>query len=489
MNQNNASEFGTAAVRGTVWSYISVYAGKSMVFLSTIILARLLDQTDFGVVGYALIVTSFLDALSGLGIGPALIYHPDEPETPDTAFWLGLVVGLALFGLIWVSAPLVGGYFRDDRAISVVRAMALVYPISAFGNVNSTYLVKELDFKRKFIPEISYAFSKGLISVLLAFFGFGYWSQVWGQVGANMVMVLVSRIVYPWSPTLRFSKPIAQSMLKYGLNIVALDSLANLLNNADYLLIGRHLGVAALGIYTLGFRIPDLTITQFARIVSEVIFPVYVKMKDESKMLAQSFAKSLQYVSLITVPMGIGIALMAEPIVLAFFTDKWIEAIPVIRAIAVYAMLLSLFRNAGSFYKAQGRPEILTYLTIIRLIVLFPALWFVVQKYQSIEAIAWVQAAVASFSGVISLIVASRVFKINLGFILEQFVPAIICSTGMGIVVWAVLKWTAAWNSFLQIALAVIFGVVSYSVFLWALDPKRFKELLGFLSHALRKAR
>jgi O-antigen/teichoic acid export membrane protein len=486
MDSGGDSSFAKATIRGTFWSYLSVYTGKLMVFISTVILARLLSKSDFGVVGYAFIVTSFLDALDGLGIGPALIYHKDEPETADTAFWLGLAIGVSLFLLAWVAAPLIGAYFHDDRAIPVVRIMVLVYPISALGNVNSIYLAKRLDFRKKFIPEVSYAFAKGLSSVGLAILGFGYWSQVWGQVFANSVSVLVAKVVNPWKPSFRFSKTIAGSMLKYGLNIVLLDSLANLLNNADYLLIGHYLGAEALGVYTLGFRIPDMVLTQFARIVSEVIFPVYVKMKDNAANLNRNFVRSLQYVASITIPIGLGIALTARPFVMAFFTDKWVEAIPVIRGIAIYALLLSLFRNAGSFYKAQGRPEILTYLTIVRLVFLLPALWFVLTRYASIVAVAWVQAAVALISGVLSLVVAAEMFKISARDILAQFRPSVFSGLLMSAAVFGVLALLRNAPALLQLLAAVIVGAAVYGGTLWLQGPDQMRDMLRKISSALR---
>lgn len=486
MESNIDSSFAKITIRGTFWSYISVYSGKLLVFISTVILARLLSKSDFGVVSYAFIVTSFLDALNGLGIGPAFIYHKDEPETADTAFWLGLAVGLGLFLITWLAAPLIGAYFNDDRAIPVVRMMVLVYPISALGNVNAVALAKKLDFRKKFIPEVCYAFSKGFISVLMAILGFGYWSQVWGQVIANAISVVISKIVNPWNPSFRFSRTIAKSMLKYGLNIVVLDTLANLLNNADYLFIGHYLGAEALGVYTLGFRIPDMVLTQFARIVSEVIFPVYVKMRDSAQALNRNFARSLQYVSLITIPIGLGIALVSKPLVMAFFTDKWIEAVPVIRAIAIYALLLSLFRNAGSFYKAQGRPEILTYLTIARLLILLPALWFVLVQYQSIVAVGWVQAVVAFLSGILSLMVASRMFKMKFSQILVQFKPGAVSGLVMAAVVAGELLLLQDAHPLIQLILSVLSGMVVYCGVLWLQGPQRVKEIYGMIRKAIK---
>ncbi len=303
---------------------------------------------------------------------------------------------------------------------------------------------------------------------------------------ANGVSVVVAKAVNPWKPSWRFSRPIAKSMLKYGLNIVVLDTLANLLNNADYLLIGRYLGAEALGVYTLGFRIPDMVLTQFARIVSEVIFPVYVKMRDNVETLNRNFARSLQYVSLITIPLGLGIALTAEPFVMTFFTDKWVEAIPVIRAIAIYALLLSLFRNAGSFYKAQGRPEVLTYLAIVRLAFLLPGLWFALARYNSIVAVAWVQAIVAFISGILSLAVAARMFHISIREILVQFVPGTVSGLLMALAVAALLRWIAPWPPLVQLILAVLTGAVVYVGTLYIQGPQRMRDIVRILRNAVK---
>ena len=276
-------------------------------------------------------------------------------------------------------------------------------------------------------------------------------------------------------------------MLKYGGNIVALDSLANLLNNADYLLIGHYMGAEALGVYTLGFRVPDMVLTQFARIVSDVTFPVYVKMREDAEVLNRGFEKSIKYISLATVPLGLGIALAAKPMVLALFTDKWMEAIPVIRAISIYALLLSLFRNAGSLYKAQGRPEILTYLTLVRLAFLIPALWIAVAVLKSIEAVGWFQALVALISGILSLAVAGRIFKVKPGDMLIQFLPAISCGTLMSAGCLAVLYFAKDVSPWLQLGLVALTGAVVYAGSLRLIFPRQYGDLQRMLVKAVKR--
>src|SRR6185503_2918869 len=271
---NKRTEFGIAAIHGTAWRYISYFSGKFMVFLSTIVLARLLAKDDFGVVGYALTAIAFLDVASDLGVVEAIVYYKEDKRTYSTAFWISLGIGILLFGLSWVLAPLLAIYFRDERVVEVNRIIALTFPFTALGSTHEAILRKNLAFNRITIPVFFRALTKGLASIVLAFMGFGAWSLVWGQLSGTLISSIILWIVTPWRPTFEFDRDRAHALLTYGVKNIGIDFLSMILLNLDYWLVGRYLGVVALGVYTLSYRMPELLILQFARIVSQVIFPI-----------------------------------------------------------------------------------------------------------------------------------------------------------------------------------------------------------------------
>lgn len=455
-----------ATVMGTFWSYASYYSGKIILFLSTVILARLLTKDDFGVVGYALVVIGLLDVLSDLGVGAALVYHRENIHSASTAFWLGIIVGLALFGISWFVAPLAGWYFNDPRAVPVIRVLALTFPISAFSNVHSNLLKKALEFKRKFVPDLSRSVAKGIFSILFALLGLGAWSLVLGQLLGTLTTVFTYWQVFPWKPVFHFDWPLGRSLLSYGMHLVAVDSLAMLLLNLDYLFVGRFLGAEALGVYSLAFRLPDLLITQFCTSVSGVLFPVYVKMRDNAQSLGQGFLLTMRYVSMVTVPLGLGLALVSRPFVLIFLTEKWAEAIPVIQAISIYAMFLSLAYNAGSLYKATGKPYILTRLGFIRLAMLTPALYFAVFNVKTIQSVGYAHAMIAFLAGLINLIVAARIVGVEFVKVTGALRPALLSGLGMALVVLGVNILTVALPLLAQLLLAIITGAMVYLLLL-----------------------
>lgn len=364
----------TATMRGSVWTSISRYGGKFLVFISTAILARLLSQEDFGVAGYDLIVIGFLDVLSDVGVGSALIYERDNPDAAHTAFWINLATSLILFGFIWLLAPLAGAYFNDARAVPLTRVLALIFPLTALSNIHTALLSKDLAFGKKFVPDFIQTGAKGAISIGFALLGFGAWSLVLGQVGSRVIGTLAYWWVSDWRPRCRFDLRVANALLSFGSNLLTITAMGGILMTIDYLFVGRYLGATALGVYTLAFRVPELGIKELYSNLTKVMFPVFTKARDDADMLQKAFLLTTRYITVVTVPLGIGLALVADPFVLVIFGDKWRETVPVMQAISLYATILSLTFNAGDVYKAQGKLFVLQWMALIRAAILIPAL-------------------------------------------------------------------------------------------------------------------
>lgn len=466
MKRERRSSILQATLRGTLWSYASVYSGKLVIFLTTIILARLLIKEDFGLAGYALIFISFLDVLNDLGVGAAVIYYEDDDRILNTAFWLNMAAGLLLFALTWVAAPLAGSFFNDARAVPLTQVMGLTFPLTALGNIHASLLRKRLSFKRKAIPDFVKSLGKGLISVVLAWQGFGAWSLVIGQVGGVGLAAVFFWLFNPWRPRLVFDKNAVRPLLSYGSNLVGGDALGTLINQADYLIIGRVLGAAMLGVYTLAFRIPELLVKQLCLVVSRVIFPSYSQIKKEKGDLDQIFLLTMRYLTLITVPIGLGLSVTARPVVLFFFTEKWIEAVPVITAISLYTLIRSLTFNIGGVYKAQGRPDILLKIALAKVPILLPLLWWAAHTPRGIEAVAWMQVATAVLFAAINMGVAARLLSTSLIEIFRAIFPALSAGTVMAGGVWVILETTVNTPPLMQLLSGTLAGILIYALML-----------------------
>lgn len=259
----------------------------------------------------------------------------------------------------------------------------------------------------------------------------------------------------------------SKELLSYGMGIVSVNVMAAVLVNFDYMLVGRYLGVVALGIYTLSFRIPELLIKGFCGNVAKVVFPVYTKLRDNLENLSEGFLATLRYIAMFTVPAAVGLALTSRPFVLTLFSEKWSGAIAVIPAISLYTLFRSLTFNAGDVYKAQGRIRLLNKLSILQACILIPALWWSVLEFRTIAAVAWTQAAVAFVGVIIKIAVACHILRISFRSFLVAVEPAILSTSFMALAVVGAMYLLSHTQSWVQLVGSVIAGAIVYFSALW----------------------
>ena len=481
-NQNLTS----ATIRGAIWGYTSTYGGKLLTFFATTILAWLLTQDDFGVAGYAMVAMNFLDVLSNLGIGAAVIYHKEDERVTNTAFWLSLVTGILFFSISWLVAPLIGRFFNDLRSIPLTRALGTTFIFSGISTVPNSLLSKQLNFGKKVIPDLTRAASKGVIAILFALAGFGAWSLVLGQVGSQLVSMVIYWWVVPWRPSLDFSFSRARVLLTYGSGMISINFLGVLLLNLDSLFIGRFLTTAALGVYSLAFRVPELLIKRFSGTLAGVVFPVFTRLKEKRGDLGDAFIQTLYYVAIITTPMGLGLALVAEPFVLTIFSAKWVEAIPVLRAIAIFSLLTALTFNMGDILKAQGRLATLTTISFFRLLVSVPVLWWAISRWGTITAVAWAQVGLAGLNTLVNLAAARYLLQIPLKRMLVSFKHPLISGAMMSAVLLPLLHFFPEDPPVIPLLAALFFGAATYLGTLKLLQPGFFRKAGSMLQAALQ---
>jgi len=428
--QSNQS-LGAEAVRGTLWSYLSFASGKGMMFVTTVILARLLTPEQFGVIGFCLIAINYLDVVNTLGMDAALVARRDRiVEAANAAFVISIVIGVILFGLAWVIAPTVARFFHESQVTSLMRVLSSVLVLGAFGMVPGSMLQRGLRFKTKMIPDLSRNVVRGGVSIVLALTGFGVWSLVWGQIAGTVASIVLLWILAAWRPTYQFDRQVSREMLGYGGHVVAVDVVGAVSNNVDYLLVGRILGSAALGFYTLAYRIPELIIRNLHLVVSKVTFPVLSQIQTDHARLRSIYFNYLRYMTLCTFPAGVGFALIAPAFVTTFYTATWAPAIPVAQFIAIAMAISSISYVPGVLYKAINRPEILNVTSIVK--VVFTVAVLAICTRWGITGVAMGQLVVAIFAVTVDFTVVSHIMKFPLEQTLGSLTPALIGSIAMG---------------------------------------------------------
>jgi lipopolysaccharide exporter len=474
-------DLGRRAVSGLVWAGAADAAGKLLVFAATLVLARLLVPSEFGLVAFALSVMYAFDYVADLGLGAALVYRADaeDPRITSTALWMGLAGALALYAVSWVIAPLLADIGPGDDVTNLFRVLALQFPFAALGKAHEYRLRRNLDFRGLFGPKLANGVTKGAVSIVLAVAGAGAMSIAIGHVAGALVQSIGLWLVFRFRPRLTIAGRELPSMLRFGLGIVAVGVLGQGAKNFDYLIVGAKLGATALGVYYLAFRLPELVILTAFRVAGDVLFPFYSRLRgtraeDIDDDLRRGYIETVRLGAMVAWPAAIGMAALALPLVLTLYGEEWRDAAAPMALVAIWAGLASLATMPGSVFKALGRSWLLTATGVMQIAILFPAIWFAAPY--GITAVAAAQVAEKALSLTLLGVIAGRVLGIRWYATFEAAAPALALSAVMGAILYAL---AAAAPPGLAVAIGIPLGAVLYLLLLRRVVPEAFGALMS----------
>lgn len=462
---------------GFIWNFSAYFLGKIIVLITTAILARLLAKSDFGLVAVAVVAINYLSVLKDLGLGVALIQRKgDVQEAANTVFTINLFLGLALTAIVIPLAPFVAAYFHDPQVTPVLRWMGASFIVNALGSVHTNWLVRDLDYRRKLVPELGGALTKGVISIGMAYLGYGVWSLVFGQIAGALASLILVWIILPWRPRFVIDRNVAGSLMKFGASVTLIDIITQITDNIDYVIVGRFFGLVPLSVYTLAYRLPEMLLIGNLWVMGGVVFPAFSSIQDRPDDLRRGFLASVRVVELFAVPICLGLLIAADPIVRVVFGDQWLEAIPVLRVLAIYAWVYSLGYHVGGFYKAIGRPDILLRLSLLTLVIILPCL--LLGARFGLIGVATGHLVAVLLRRIVSLALATRYVNVSLADIFGELRSSLLGAMVMGPIVFAVSYLSSDLNPFLQLIFIGLSGAISYLMVLWGIERENLTRLL-----------
>lgn len=475
-------------VRGILWSYLSFIGGKGMTLLTTIILARLLLPEQFGLMGYCLIAIQYLDIINAAGMECALIARRDFiEEAANAAFIVNIILGILTFGATWLISPYIAIFFNEEQIITLLRVLALTLPISSLGMVPNALLQRDLRFKTKLIPDISRNFMKGGASILLAATGFGVWSLVLGQIIGVVTGVIIAWWVTGWKPTWNFRPEVNRAIMVYGFNILLLDFAGVFSNNIDYLFVGRILGAAALGYYSMAFRIPELIIVSLNNVVGNVSFPSLAKTQSDYQGMRAFYFTYIRYLSIFVFPVGVGLSLTTPFFIPLLFSSRWGPAIIPTALISSAMAIMAIGYVPGILYKAINRPEILNYLALVKVPIMVVILFFATRW--GINGVAASQIIIGIILVILDTLLANFIMKYQIIDLIKAVLPGSFATIIMGGVLILFNKLFAL-EGLVGLILMILVGFSTYTTTILLTNRETVKEGLtimrsAFLSKAL----
>ena len=353
-----------------LWVTLISIITKILGFGTQIVLARLLAPADFGLLAIGLLAINSMGLFRDLGFGATLIYKKDDSKhtAANTAFILLPLVASALFLIAYFAAAYIALFFDNAAVEPIVQVLALTFVISSFGTVPSMLLEKELEFKKKVLPETVPIIGYACVTIWLAINGYGVWSLVYGQILSAILTAGLIWLVSDWRPTFKFDRKIARELFGYGKHIMGASIVIFLIMNLDDAIVGRVLGIEALGFYTLAYMISNLPATQITHLVGRVMFPLYSKLQDDRDALRDAYLKTLKYVSMLSIPAALGIFAIAPDFVSVVLGEKWMPAVPALKVLCFFGLFRSLNATMGPVFQATGKPRFLFNIAVLNLV-------------------------------------------------------------------------------------------------------------------------
>jgi len=388
-----------------------VLVNKSFGFVIKVVLARILFPEEFGIVGMALVFTSFVEVFNDLGFGAALIQKKDSKLSPahfHTAFWTGIGWSLIMFlSMVFLISPLAAQFYNQQVLESIIPVLSLGILSSPVNLVQKAILLRNLDFKKVAFIENTSAIVSGILSLILAFAGMGVWSLVFNSLATFVIAIPLYLKATTWVPRMIWTQDAFKDIFGFGIYTTGTNLANNLINKADYLLIGKLMTASALGAYTLAFVLTDTFRSQLMSIMNKVMYPIYGKAQDDQPTMKRYYLNVVKYNSLIINPiMGI-LFVLSDPIIVDFFGLKWNETIIPLRIISLSVIFHMMVNSNTVLIRGMGKVKLEFMIQLFKALFLFlPAITFGVYYYGIIGA-----AYAILFNKIISVFIAQIYLK------------------------------------------------------------------------------
>lgn len=380
-------------------------------FVIKLVLARLLFPEQFGLVGMATVFIGFVQVFNDLGIGAALIQRKDEDLREahfHTAFWTGVGWAVVMYLVIsFVVAPFAASFYNEPLLESLIPVLGLGILSSPVNLVHKAQLTKKMDFKRIALISNSSSITSGILSLILAFAGAGVWSLAFNSVASFVIAMPLFFMATKWKPKWVFELQAFRDIFGFGIFTTATSINNYLINNIDYLMIGKMLSAQALGTYTFAFILTDTFKNRLTSIVNTVMYPLYARFQSDPEAAKKVYFKVVEYNCIIVYPFMLILIVLGEAVVLSFFGEKWEASLQPMKLLAIAVMVQMLVNSNTVFIRGMGRPDFELKLQVIKGVIYIPILIAGIYFY-GIMGAAW---AVLT-NRIIAVVITNVTFKI-----------------------------------------------------------------------------
>jgi len=456
-------------VRGAGWMVTWRFVTRTLGALSTFILARLLSPMDFGLVALAGAFARAIDAMATLGIQDVMLREksPDEAYY-STGFTLGLIrTGAAAIVIVAAAYP-VGRFFGDERLSIILLILGPLLVLESCENVGTLDFRRHFRFDRDFILFMVPRVASVVATIATAFATHSYWALVIGIVVLRVTRVALSYAMHPFRPRLTlvdWRRLLGLSSWIWGTSVAGFCR-----ERSDSFIVGRLMNTSAVGLFSASLEVALLPISEFVEPVGRALYAGLSAIHHNGRGASDTLAKAMATTLYIVLPAGVGISLVAAPLIRVTLGPAWLAGVPLVAIVGPFAAF-SVITNIGTLgVMAIGNPKITTFTTAAMALLRVPML-FAGVMFGGLQGLAWATGGALVLESAIYLVVLSRVTGFRVGVLVSESWRCVAATAGMALVLgrlgfaWSPAAATIS-GALAQIGIAAASGVVAYGALL-----------------------
>jgi O-antigen/teichoic acid export membrane protein len=479
-----------AAVAGVRWTTLSTVLRVVLLFVRLSVLTRLLDPRDFGLMSLVALVLGFGQTYVELGFSNAIIQKKTtDQQQLSTLFWLNVLAGLGIAGLLVVFRVSIAGLFNEPTLAGMFLPAALVFPLAAIEQQFRALFARELDFRRLALLQIVAELAGLVVAVGTALAGAGAMSLVYATLSQAAItgLYLFAAGVRRWPVSFHFRPREVTSHIRFGFFQLLQQSLTYLSSNVDTLLIGRYLGTDTLGLYTLAMRLIRLPQKHLNPMLSKVAMPAFAKQQHNLPAIRQGVIKIQRALAYATLPMLVGAFVTSDLLIPVLYGPDRTDLIPVFDLLVWPGMFQSLTGSMGAVHLALGRVVFLFGWSAFALMTWSSVIWVAAQYGFRTVLLARLVTGIS-----MSVLFAGLSFRAVGASILDSLVSIarpVACTAIMALVVWLVRQSISGYAPLVLLGVQVSVGALVFAGAAWMLDRPFVLEMFGLLFRSRAKRR
>lgn len=448
-------------INSFIWKLLERFSSQAISLLVTILLARILLPIEFGIIAIIVVFIELANVIIDGGLCTALIQKKGADDIDfSTIMYFSLVLAGVLYLLLYILAPTIAYFYDNTLLTPVLRILSINLFLNSFNAIQRAYISKHMLFDKLFYCSLVAIVVSGTTGIVMAYSGYGVWALVAQQITNQFVLSVIMWFTIKWRPLFVFSKERFKTLFDYGWKIFLSNLIIALYENVRSLIIGKMYHPSALAFFDRGKQFPNLIMTNINISLQTVLLPAFAEIQEQKELVKQMMKKSIELTNFCTLPLLVGLAVAAKPLVILLLTDKWIEAVPFIQIFSIAFMMMPIQSSNMSAIKALGYSNITLKIEIIKKVI--ETIILVISFFISVYAVAWGIVLYNFICIIINLYPCKKILNYNLYEQFRDVIPYLLSSLAMGFALYILTFFD--FSNGLLLALQIVLGLFIYII-------------------------